>query len=33
MKLTECNVALLLGARNGTGGMKCSTVIGSGEWN
>jgi len=33
MELIECNVALLLMVGNGTDGMKCGTVIGSGEWN
>jgi len=33
MEMLECNVALLLGAGNGTDGMKCVTDIGSGEWN
>jgi len=28
----ECNVALLLEAGYGTDGLKCGTVIGSGEW-
>jgi len=33
MELIECNVALLLMVGNGTDGMKCGTVIGSGECN